>query len=401
MEDKFLSGNELIEKALLKVSENRCSETIMNLAAALQERMNADGHLLLPVEYDDPDNANRFRMLTIPDEDGDLYLACFTSEEELRKGEPVSILSHFIDTFLEAVIDADTVKGAVINPFGAACTLTKGLIQIVLEAKKPSEDDYIRQNYLLEKAIHFATTRHAGQVRKGSTVPYIVHPLETMNILRTMNADPYLLIAGVLHDTVEDTDTKAEEITEIFGTDVAGLVTAHSEDKSKSWQERKNHAITELVQAGRRLKMLVMADKVSNLRSTAADYLAIGDQLWERFNAPMEKQAWFYSRMQDALWDMQNDPDTAHVYWEMVGLYKDIFVKYYLSVPADGGEGFILQVSADGTAYRLDRGDPEWKKIRSYKTLVKTCVCVSRADAESIEDDWNRVYLNADCRDTE
>ena len=103
-----------------------------------------------------------------------------------------------------------------------------------------------RENYLLEKAIHFATSKHAGQLRKGTKVPYIVHPLETMNILRSMNADTNLLIAGLLHDTVEDTDTSIEEIKEVFGTDVAALVGGHSEDKSKTWVERKTYAIKEL-----------------------------------------------------------------------------------------------------------------------------------------------------------
>lgn len=118
----------------------------------------------------------------------------------------------------------------MINPFGITCRLPKGILQIVMEARQPSDDDYKRENHLLEKAIHFATAKHAGQLRKGTTTPYIVHPLETMNILRSMNADTNLLIAGLLHDTVEDTDTTVEEIAEVFGTDVADLVGGHSED---------------------------------------------------------------------------------------------------------------------------------------------------------------------------
>ena len=200
--------------------------------------------------------------------------------------------------------------------------------QRIMESKKPSEDDYKRENLLLEKAIQFATIKHAGQLRKGTTTPYIVHPLETMILLRSMSADMNLLIAGLLHDTVEDTDTSVEEIAEVFGTDVAALVSGHSEDKSKTWEERKTHAIEELSRANRRLKMLVMADKVSNLRSIAADYAALEDELWNRFNAPKEKQAWYYSGIQDSLWDMQTDENTSHVYWEMAGRIKDIFVAY-------------------------------------------------------------------------
>ena len=86
----------------------------------------------------------------------------------------------------------------------------------------------------LNRAIIFATERHAGQVRKGTDTPYIVHPLETMLILSNMQADLNVQSAGLLHDTVEDTDTTLEEIAALFGDDVASLVGHHSEDKSKS-----------------------------------------------------------------------------------------------------------------------------------------------------------------------
>ena len=84
-----------------------------------------------------------------------------------------------------------------------------------------------QKNYLLEKAIHFSTTKHAGQLRKGTTVPYIVHPLETMNILRTMNADTNLLIAGLLHDTVnESASTKKASVTD-FMAPVSSIVLSY------------------------------------------------------------------------------------------------------------------------------------------------------------------------------
>lgn len=401
MEDSFLIGNEIIEQALAEANENMNHDTIMNLVRAIQQRMVADGHLLLPVEYPDPEDPNTFQIRCLPNDEGELYMACFTSEDELNKGEPTAVVSHFIDCFIEAVIDSDAVAGIIINPFGITCRLPKGVLQIIMEAKQPSEEDYKRENYLLEKAIHFATTKHAGQLRKGTTIPYIVHPLETMIILRSMNADTNLLIAGLLHDTIEDTDTTLEEIAENFGTDVAVLVNGHSEDKSKTWEERKTHAIQELAKASRRMQMLVMADKVSNLRSIAADYRAIGDKLWERFNAPVEKLAWYYSGIQDSLWDMQVDPDAAPVYWEMVGLYKDIFVKYYREFcPPGYYEDYLLQVCADGSIFRLDKGNPEWRMIEdSVKDIERSCEELSRKDAEILEDEWNKPFWECIDRD--
>ena len=151
------------------------------------------------------------------------------------------------------------------------------------------------------------------------------------------------------------------------------------------------------------MKMLVMADKVSNLRSIAADYLAIGDELWKRFNAPVEKQAWYYSGIQDSLWDMQLDPDAAPVYWEMVGLYKDVFVKFYHVkefCPPGCEEEYLLQICADGTAFRLDRGNPEWITIQYRDGLIEEDdVLLSRQDAERLEDEWKKPFRECVERD--
>lgn len=178
----------------------------------------------------------------------------------------------------------------------------------------------------LEKAILFATQRHAGQVRKCIPIPYILHPLETMQILFTMGADLHLLMAGVLHDTVEDTTATMEEIEEIFGEDVKNLVSFHTEDKSKTWQERKSHTIETLQNASVRQKMLIMADKVSNLRSMYADYQEKGEVLWGFFSSPKEKQAWYYNGVMESLKELQEYAETEKIYNEMVKLYKNLFL---------------------------------------------------------------------------
>lgn len=241
---------------------------------------------------------------------------------------------------------------------------------------------------LLEQAIRFASKKHAGQVRKGTDTPYIVHPLEVMTILMRMKADTNLMIAGLLHDTVEDTDTTVGEIEELFGQDVADLVSHHSEDKSKSWQERKETAINELKTADLRLKMLIMADKLSNLRSIAADYSEIGDELWDRFNAPVEKQSWYYSSIQDALYDMQDNPNTRDAYWEMVGKYKDVFVRYFLSIERDK----IYMISRHREDYVLVKNLPVWQKVDYIGDDVTGCL-MNRLEAEATEDRWADTLL--------
>lgn len=181
---------------------------------------------------------------------------------------------------------------------------------------------------LLNNAIKFAVEKHAGQVRKGTDLPYIVHPLEVMTILGAMRADAEVMATGVLHDTVEDTDATIDDIKANFGDRVAELVQGHTEDKSKSWEERKKEALEELRNAPFDLKCLVMADKLSNMRAIARDYRQIGDKVWERFNRPKEKQAWYYAEGVNALESMQDNENTKEFYEELNSLYKDVFANY-------------------------------------------------------------------------
>ena len=72
---------------------------------------------------------------------------------------------------------------------------------------------------MIEKAFEFAKKLHQGQYRV-SEEPYIIHPVEVVKILLDLKADTHTLMAGFLHDILEDTDTQPEEIEELFGTDV-------------------------------------------------------------------------------------------------------------------------------------------------------------------------------------
>ena len=262
-----------------------------------------------------------------------------------------------------------------------------------------------KENRRLNEAIEFAVKKHSGQFRKATAIPYILHPLEVLQILYSMRADINLLIAGVLHDTVEDTDTTLDEIKELFGDDVAMLVASNSEDKSKSWDERKSHTINELLVADERVKMLIMADKLANLRSIAYDYAAHGDDLWTRFNAPKEKQAWYYDGIMDALYDLQYNPQCEKAYWELTGLFKDVFVKYYLDKKND----VIYQASDNGVIFYLKKGSPVWNDAIAELTdsisediladnkphfydvnpIPVDAELITRKEAELTEDIWN------------
>ena len=193
---------------------------------------------------------------------------------------------------------------------------------------------YKEQNELLNKAIIYAVEKHAGQLRKGTQIPYIVHPMEVLALLNEMRADMTVIIAGVLHDTVEDTSATIDDIIREFGEDVAELVGNHTEDKSKTWFQRKSQGLRELAEGSFDLKCLVLADKLSNVRNMHRDYMIEGDEYWDRFNAPFEKQAWYYNSAVKAMEELKDNENTAVRYNEFKEIVEKTFGHITENIPS-------------------------------------------------------------------
>lgn len=121
---------------------------------------------------------------------------------------------------------------------------------------------------LLLRAITFSAEKHKYQRRKGfNQVPYINHPLKVCKLLSDCGEEnETLLIAAILHDVVEDTDTTAEELTKEFGEDICKLVLEVSDDKEKSKSERKEYQITHAPMLSQNARKLKIADKICNIR---------------------------------------------------------------------------------------------------------------------------------------
>jgi (p)ppGpp synthase/HD superfamily hydrolase len=151
----------------------------------------------------------------------------------------------------------------------------------------------------LYDAIELAARAHHGQVRKGTEIPYIVHPLAVAGILIHANCPEHLVIAGILHDTLEDTPVTLEEIQSQFGQEVADLVAALSEpDKKAPWEERKAHTIQYLGdKATDDVLLVAVADKLDNIRAIREGLASDGEAFWLRFNRPRENQKWYYQRL--------------------------------------------------------------------------------------------------------
>lgn len=181
---------------------------------------------------------------------------------------------------------------------------------------------------ILDRAIVFAVKAHANTERRGKGYPYIVHPLEAVEIVATMTPDQELLAAAALHDTVEDTEVTVEQLRAEFGERVASLVADESDvmpegmTEEDSWHQRKQAAIDRLSKASHDAKMVALGDKLSNMRAIARDYDEIGDALWNRFhtNDPKEHE-WHYRGLADALRELE---DTV-AYKEFESLINKVF----------------------------------------------------------------------------
>jgi len=121
--------------------------------------------------------------------------------------------------------------------------------------------------------------------------------MEVMQILTASDCTEEVIVAGILHDTLEDTKISSSEILDLFGENVLKLVAAESEDKSKSWKERKQATIDNLTDSHNDIKMICLADQLSNLRSLYAEKDAWGEIAWSKFNAPKNEIEWYYRQV--------------------------------------------------------------------------------------------------------
>lgn len=141
----------------------------------------------------------------------------------------------------------------------------------------------------LKKAVHFAYEAHRGQNRKGTDIPYIVHPFAVAHILAKIGNTEDVVIAGLLHDTIEDSlperKVTKSTIANEFGAHVADIVESVTErDKSLPWEERKSEALQNVTHLSEDALLVKSADLISNISDILADYKEIGEKIFERFN---------------------------------------------------------------------------------------------------------------------
>jgi myo-inositol-1(or 4)-monophosphatase len=154
---------------------------------------------------------------------------------------------------------------------------------------------------LVTEAAAFAARAHEGQVRKGTNIPYIVHPMEAAAIVAALTDEPELIAAALLHDVMEDCGVTYAQLCERFGPRVAKIVREDSQCQSTAsgerapWGVRKRAAVERFRSSDRDEKLIVLADKLSNMRAMFRDFEREGAAMFAKFNErDMRRHAWYY-----------------------------------------------------------------------------------------------------------
>lgn len=151
-------------------------------------------------------------------------------------------------------------------------------------------------------ALTFAMEAHGRQTRKGGDIPYVSHLLGVASLVLEGGGDEDTAIAGLLHDTIEDTATTAADIADRFGRRVAVIVegcTDTDEMPKPPWRPRKERYIAHMAESStpRDVLAVCLADKLHNARSMLTDYRYLGEEVSRRFSAGPADQLWYYETL--------------------------------------------------------------------------------------------------------
>ena len=186
-------------------------------------------------------------------------------------------------------------------------------------------------NYL--EVINWVAKMHDQQYRKGTQIPYVAHVFGVASLLMSAGIDDRDTIIGALtHDVVEDTDATIEEVQELFGETVSTYVRWMSEDKEKSWEERKLNAIWHISEMPLNAKWIKLADKVSSLDMMSYE-VKNKTMNWDKFNKGYLFQKWYYTRI---LYELGQDIviKSSQLYQYAMDLLQSVFGEVHGVVPA-------------------------------------------------------------------
>ncbi len=180
---------------------------------------------------------------------------------------------------------------------------------------------------LIKDALYFSAEKHDGQYRKGSKVPYIVHPTLVGLILSHYTTDDHIVAAGFLHDVLEDCVTVSEEdIKHRFGERVARLVKEVSflepEENHLSWKEKKSTYLKKIETISSDALYIVAADKMNNMKAYFEGLKVDPEKVNSLFKASADDYRWYYAEVQKILNKKLGECSIVKEYNTMFSVYK-------------------------------------------------------------------------------
>ena len=156
-----------------------------------------------------------------------------------------------------------------------------------------------------EQALHYAVLIHAGQIRKGTEIPYLAHLLGVASIALEYGANEEEAIGALLHDAGEDAGGRGriEDIRQRFGDAVANIVEGCTDTDvvpKPAWRKRKEDYIAHVHSASASVRLVSASDKLHNARAILRDYRVHGEELWGRFTGGKEGTLWYYRSLVNA-----------------------------------------------------------------------------------------------------
>lgn len=151
------------------------------------------------------------------------------------------------------------------------------------------------KNNLIERATSFAADKHKSQYRKEGGLLYISHLVVVALILKKYDFSDKVIAAGLLHDTLEDTETTEKEIIENFGQEILDIILQVSNDDTLDWKSKKMKYIDTVRLANSDCKAIALADKIHNMQSLLFNLqeTEAKENFWNKFNSPKEDKLWF------------------------------------------------------------------------------------------------------------
>ena len=237
---------------------------------------------------------------------------------------------------------------------------------------------------VVEKSLKFAVLAHKNQVRKAEREkPYIVHPIDVANILEEYGCSDNVISAGLLHDILEDTSYDFEILKNEFGEEIANLVNAATEqNKVSSWEERKKATIDKIKNMTLEEKLVLCADKISNLEDMYILFNIKGKKDFSSFKRSEKKQKWYY----DNLYNSFVFKDNHEIFDRLKSLINKVFNEGFKP-----NKNYYLKQDIIKLSKHFNEEIEFDEQIKIYKQNKLICIC---KDLDSTKKYYIEKYKN-------